>query len=620
VPLQSSTEFGQLLRQLRKRAGMTQGDLAAAVGYSTSLISSLEQNSRLPDVNTMLQTFIPALGLQDEPQAAAQLIELAALARGERPPSSLTLTRETHLIISETSTALSTILPMSPTALIGRGQDVQQISNRLLGHNGRLLTLVGPPGVGKTRLGLEVAANVQTVYKDGVAFVTLVGISDPDLVAAALVTQLGLSENGEKSPKTILLDFLRHKQLLLLLDNFEQLLHHSNPRAKRDEGEFDNVSVRLVVELLTECPGLHVLVTSRERLHVRAEQRYRVSPLNVAPAVDLFVQRAQNAHQDFELTAQNQPTIAEICRQVDYLPLAIELTAARTDLFTPVALLARLQQRRLDLLNTGPQDLPLRQRTLANAIGWSYNLLDPAQQQLLARLSVFSGGCTLTAAQQICDGSLDELEALAEKSLLKIQPQPSGEIRFILLETIREFALAQVSAQDHNQQTQQRHAEYFLGLAEEAERNHQGDRRQAALEQLTQESENLRAALHYSIETQQPDLVLRLIKALVWFWYCQAMVSEGRQSIQRALQTFAFARDTELYADIASAAGYLARLQGDWPSARHFFQDSLLIFQKLNQSQKFVATQSPHREALLNTGAFEDALIQIKAASASLKQ
>ncbi len=625
MPLQPTVTFGQILRQLRKRAGMTQGDLAAAVGYSTSFISSLEQDSRLPDVTTMLQAFVPALGLQDEPYIAARLIESAALARGERLPSSLTLTRETRLIISGTQLELSNVLPMSPTALIGREQDLQLISNRLLGHSGRLLTLVGPPGVGKTRLGLEVASRVQGVYKDGVAFVNLVAISDPDLVASALVTQLGLSENEAKSPQVILLEFLRHKELLLLLDNFEQLLYHPNARPNsligHEEGELENASVRLVAELLAECPELRVLVTSRERLHLRAEQRYRVSPLEVAPAVDLFVQRAQNANQNFQLTAQNQPIIAEICRQVDCLPLTIELTAARMDLFAPATLLVRLQQRRLDLLNNGPQDLPLRQRTLANAIGWSYNLLTAAQQRLLARLSVFSSGFTLMAAQQICDGTLNELEALVEKSLLKVQPQqPSGEARFVLLETIREFALSQLSAQDHSKRTQQRQAEYFLGLAEAAERNSKGARRQAYLEQLTQESENLRAALHYSFEAQAPELTFRLIKALVWFWHCQAMVSEGRQRIQQALQTFATAHDTELYADVASAAGYLARVQGDWPSAQRFFQESMLIFQKLSQSQKFAATQSQHSEALLNTGAFEDAVGQIEAAIAILKQ
>ncbi|MCX6045075.1 MAG: helix-turn-helix domain-containing protein [Chloroflexi bacterium] len=625
MSLQASVRFGKLLRQLRKRAGMTQGDLAAAVGYSTSFISSLEQNIRLPDVNTMLQTFVPALGLQDEPHAAALLIESAALARGERPPSSLILRRETRLVISETHIDALTALPMSPTTLIGREQDIQLLSKRLLGHSGRLLTLVGPPGVGKTHLGLEVAARVQGLYKDGVALVTLVAITDPELVASALMTQLGLSENAAKSPAQILLEFLRHKELLLILDNFEQLLHHSTPRpAKneggREEGEFGNASVRLVAELLAACPGLHILITSRERLHLRAEQRYRVSALEVADAVDLFVQRAQNANQDFQLTAQNRTIIAEICRQVDYLPLAIELTAARTDLFGPTTLLARLQQRPLDLLNTGPPDLPLRQRTLANAIGWSYNLLSGAQQQLLARLSVFSSGCTLAAAQQVCEGVPDELDALVEKSLLKAQSQPAGEIRFVLLETIREFARIQLSAQDPNKRTQQRQAEYFLALAEEAQRNSQGAQRQATLEKLMQESENLRAALAYTLAAQQPDLAFRLIKALVWFWYCQAMVSEGRQRVQQAMQTFAGAHDTELYADVVSAAGYLARVQGDWPSARHFFQESMLIYQKLSRPQKLAATQSQYSEALLNTGAIEDALAQIEAATVSLKQ
>ena len=214
--------FGDLLKQLRKHASMTQGDLAAAVGYSVSFVSVLEQNRRLPDVEAVIQVFVPALGLQDEPHLATRLVELAASARGERPPVAITHRRETQIVVRETSGERSTHLPAAPTDLIGRAQEVRQLCKRLLGHSGRLLTLVGPPGIGKTQLALAVAAQLQYHYADGAVFVPLAAVSDAVLMAATIAAAVAVAMPAPTRPKTKLIEFLRRKTMLLVLDNLEQ--------------------------------------------------------------------------------------------------------------------------------------------------------------------------------------------------------------------------------------------------------------------------------------------------------------------------------------------------------------------------------------------------------------
>jgi len=438
--------FGTLLRQLRKRAGMTQGDLAAAVGYSVSFICDLEQNRRLPAIAIILQQFIPALGLQEEAGFATQLIELAALARGERPSPTLTLQRTAHLLVTETFTIPPSRLPAPPTELIGREQAIKTIYTRLQGHSGRLLTLVGPPGVGKTRLGLAVATRVEALFKDGARFVPLAGVSDPDLVATIIANKLELIDTGKQSPQERLIQSLRQKELLLVLDNFEQIL----------------AAAGLLATLLTECPRLYLLVTSRERLHLRAEQRFRVLPLEVTFALELFIQRARAVDSDFELTLENQRFIEEICQRLDYLPLAIELSAAWVRVLSCTEIAQEIAHN-LHFLTSTLRDIPERHRSLYAVFDYSWRLLSPEEQSGFARLSVFRGRFTREAALYVTGISLPIMSALIDKSVVRRNPPVDYELH----EYARQFAAAKLHERGELQAIRERHEAYFVAQAQE---------------------------------------------------------------------------------------------------------------------------------------------------------
>ena len=388
-------------------------------------------------------------------------------------------------------------LPMQPTLLVGREREVEDVRGRLLAPEVRLLTLTGPGGTGKSRLALQSAADLIEEFEDGVFFVALATLTDHTLVTSSVAQVLGVRESGDQPLLEGIKDYLQDKRLLLVLDNFEQVLEAA-PQAG---------------EILSAAPRLKVLATSRIPLGIYGEREYAVPPLAIPDpkrlptlevlsqyeAVRLFIERAEATKAGFEITSENAPAVAEICARLDGLPLAIELAAARIKLLPPSSILARLTNR-LKLLTGGARDLPERQRTLRGAIEWSHTLLDEGEKTLFARMAIFSGGRTLEAIEAVCDAqgdlpmdAFDGVSSLVDKSLLRQEEGPEGEPRFMMLETIHEYAREKLRESGEAEEIGHAHARHFLGLAEEAELT--GPEQAWWLERLEAEHDNLRTTL-----------------------------------------------------------------------------------------------------------------------------
>jgi predicted ATPase/DNA-binding CsgD family transcriptional regulator len=445
----------------------------------------------------------------------------------------------------------------------------------------RLLTLTGPGGVGKTRLGIRVAAELAGDFPDGVCFVPLAPVGAPDLVVAAIAEALGLKEIGERPLLERLKSYLRDRTVLLLLDNFEHVVQAS----------------LLVAELLQTCPTLEVLVTSRAVLHLSGEQEYPVLPLRVPErfagpeetaryeAVDLFAERARAARPDFRLDSSNAAVVAEICLRLEGLPLAIELAAARVKLLPPAALLARLE-RRLPLLAGGPRDLPARQRTLRDTVRWSYDLLDGDEQRLFRRFSVFAGGCTLAAVESVADASgemevLDGVTSLVDKNLLRRVEQEDGGVRIAMLETIREYALERLQERHEGEAVRRAHAGYYLALAEEAAPELTTAEQMRWLDLLESEHNNLRAALSWSLRSEDVETALRLAGALWRFWYVRGHLSEGMRWLERVLELEG--GDPSLKSRVLRGGGELSHSQGDLDRAQELSEVGLALATQLGE-------------------------------------
>jgi predicted ATPase len=491
VSPQTFSTFGDLLKYLRKREELTQRELAIQVGYSDTQISRLEQNQRVPDAGTLMALFVPALHIDHEPQWVERLLKLARQARlGEFPEPGKTVAPNN--------------LPASLTTFIGREKEQAEILQLIRGH--RLVTLTGSGGVGKTRISLQVGEQVLDEYTDGVWLAELAPLSDPELLLPTVASVFGIvTQSTTASYTEILIKFLRTKTALLILDNCEHLL---------------DASAHFADMLLKHCPQLKILATSREALGILGEIVYHMPSLGLPDiqqtletfrryeSVHLFEERAQLAQPDFQLTLENASSVAQICFRLDGIPLAIELAAARVNMFSTAQIAARLDDR-FHLLTGGSRTALPRQQTLRASIDWSWNLLSEAERTLLRRLTVFTGGWTLEAAESVCsaEGSIAPREVselmtqLVAKSLVIVDRHPGRERRFHLHETIRQYAYEKLLEAGEPENILSQHLKYFLDLSERAEPALHSPDQMEWYQRLTDERDNLRVALAHAAGT-----------------------------------------------------------------------------------------------------------------------
>jgi predicted ATPase/transcriptional regulator with XRE-family HTH domain len=562
--------FGRWLSRQRKALDLTQEDLAERTGCSLSLIQKIEMGNRRPSkqVAEVLADFfhIPtaereaflhfARGHQDERQKTKDegMVNLDPSPSGVGHLPIHNLHIETRTVTGrQAKVEHPNNLPIQLTSFVGRAIELPRIRDLMLTAEVRLLTLTGPPGTGKTRLALHVAAELLREFEDGVFFINLAPITDPDVVISEIAQTLGVSETWSKSLLEGVKTYLGDKRIVLVLDNFEQVVE----------------AAPVVGELLTRAPGVKVMVSSRVPLHIRGEKEFVVPPLHLPDlqylpplerlgryeAIQLFLERATDVGTDFELMEDNASAVAHICARLDGLPLAIELAAARVKVLSPETILRRLESR-LELLTGGHRDLPPRQRTLRGAIEWSYDLLDQDERRLFRRLAVFQGGRTLEAIEAVCDieansriQMLDGVRSLVDNSLLRREEGAGGVPRFVMLETIHEFAREKLTESGEHEALSREHALYFMALAEQAAPNLTGPKQQEWFARLEDEHDNIRAALRWASEAHNasgpdpvhegaigaPEIGLRLAAALGRFWDVRGYWSEGRQQLRRAL-------------------------------------------------------------------------------------
>ncbi|MDQ5823804.1 MAG: tetratricopeptide repeat protein [Chloroflexota bacterium] len=590
-----TSQFGLWLREKRRALDLTQLELAEKVGCSDSAIRLIEAGQRRPSR-----------------QVAALLAEHLGISLHERERF-LSWARDSHgsnghsarpTPQAEGPGDVPTNLKEEPTRFLGRAEEIAGIERLLLHGSMRLLTLTGPPGVGKTRLALAVASKVlhshtavgverapsapdapARDFRDGVFFVGLAAISDPDLVAAGIAHGLGLRESTS-TPFELLKGHLWGKRLLLVLDNFEHVLE----------------AAALISSLMPECPGVCWLVTSREPLHVRGEQQFEVSSLPWPagatlpveemlqyPAMSLFVERARAVDASFRLSEENAPAVAALCEAADGLPLAIELVAARVKLLPPAALAQRFRPGHpgasLPLLSGGHRDLPERHRTLRGAIGWSYDLLNNDERVLFARLGVFAGGYTLASVEAVCNARgdldtpvLDGLASLLDKSLVKREETGVDEPRYSMLATIREYAAERLEESDEAERVRGWYLEYYLALAQAARPHLLGADQRTWLAKLDAEQANVRSALRWAIDEGRTEVAARIAVALLAYWYVRGNISEGRAWLEEvAGRDEMHSLPVSLRAEVTSAAGTLASAQCDLEPAIRLLDASLAL-------------------------------------------
>ncbi|MEZ4733372.1 MAG: helix-turn-helix domain-containing protein [Caldilineaceae bacterium] len=588
--------FGRWLKLRRGGLGLTQAQLGEQIGYAGETIRKVEADELRPS-KQMAEKLATALKIA--PQERDAFIRFAR-DQGvlEATPLPVQVIPLPPAKTPATSPPHQSPLPLPRDLLIGREREITMVQTLLLRPTVGLVTLTGPGGVGKTRLALQLAANLrdqaqpnaEPVFPDGVYFVPLAAIDDPTLVLSAIAQTLVVRASEGGTLLAALQDYLRDKQLLLFLDNFEQVVS----------------AAPMLSELLQAAPQLKLLVTSRTVLHLRGEQHFAVPPLAVpaalstpqslaasdptdllqSPAVRFFVERAQAAQADFAVTSHNSAAISQICQQLEGLPLALELAAARVRLLPPQAMLARLDNQ-LKFLTGGAQDLPTRQQTMRATLAWSYELLSEAEKCLFRRLAPLVAGGTFAAVESIgnANGPLpvdtaDCLAGLLDKSLLQQKLSAAGEARYVALRVIREYALERLSESGEAEAIYQQQAAFYLAFMAEAERALLGNEQQRWLEQVAEEYDNLRAILTWATGEGDGDMGVRMAGALWRFWQIRGYYQEAQHWLANLLTkatTWTAARAKAL-----AAAGFFAEKQGDYVLARCCLEESLAIGEQLN--------------------------------------
>ncbi len=622
----SLEQFRDKVQEYRRPVGQSQKALANRLGLHPTVLShKLNKTGNIILTHAEIKTIIKTLaewGAINQQTEAIELLELSGLKANTFSPEEWqsqplkllekTTYQQAALAVSYSSSQAEPLrhnLPAQTTSLVGRKTEIEKIRAMLKQVDIRLLTLTGPGGTGKTRLGLQVAAESYADFEDGVFFVPLSTAIEEVQVLTALTQILEVKESVVKGrPRSLLQslkEYLAPRQMLLVLDNFEQVL----------------IARNLLADLLQAAPRLKLLITSRTLLQIYGEHEFAVPILSLPAnidggplpetvqiiqyeAIELFVQRSKAVRSNFELNETNALAVVEICTRLDGLPLAIELAAARSRLFTPQAMLTQLAARNyetgstLNFLSRGAQNLPTRQQTLRNTLDWSYALLDEPEKQLFQQLAVFTGGFGLQAVEAVCqclDG-LNALESLLSKSMLvQLESVVEGELRFSMLETIREYALEKLVAGGTVEEVYDRHLEYFAGLIETAEQEMNGIEQAKWLKQLESEHGNSRLALSWALQEhdfssaakvrERLELALRLVGALGLFWEIIGHMSEGRDWLERVLKRAIALKQTEPYAKALVVAGALALTQSDALAAQPYYELSLEISRALNNKR-----------------------------------